>query len=313
MQMTPTSQHARDLRQTPATPAERPILFSGPMVRAILEGRKTQTRRVVKDLHVRTRKQISSELPGCSLSADPRWLYEADLNKAGAVSARVGVGREGLLGLKPGEFDFRCPYATGETILSNSTTWRILAGSGQRLWVRETWARYEPFPVSGESSTDGMLCLPALPLDNELLPYWRKRLVFAADGDWKKPEDEDGKGAYDPRWRPSIHLPRWASRITLEINDVRLERLQNITPDDACSEGTQYPVSKSDTSGQVHPLINISNKHITPHLMALKNNYTHENLMLAHFAGLWDSINAARGFGWDSNPWVWAITFRRLA
>ncbi len=121
---------------------------------------------------------------------------------------------------------------------------------GDRLWVRETFS---------------------LPL---LEPCYRgerdcPQVVYAADGhtDWPT------------RNRPSIHMPRWASRIDLEITDVRVERVQEISLDDCVAEGVIDPRCAGRST--------------------------------ANFAALWDSINAKRGFGWEANPWVWVIEFRK--
>jgi hypothetical protein len=99
-------------------------------------------------------------------------------------------------------------------------------------------------------------------------PDYKQFLVYAVD---------DPAVGYEFRARPSIHMPRWASRITLEITDVRVERLQDIGTDDARAEGMIGDENDSPTG---------------------------------HYETLWDKLNAKRGFGWDVNPWVWALTFR---
>ena len=195
---------------------ERPILFSGPMVRAILDGTKTQTRRVLKQ------------------------------------KAVTAAGIRGILGGTGPAFG-PCPY--GEP--------------GDRLWVRETWGL-------AWFDRDGDVNDWAAPI-----PHSRPGGVgvpFAAD---------EGASHFDDRgfrWRPSIHMPRWASRIALEITDVRVERLQSISTTEAMAEGAEpRPVAGGHLS------------------------YTHG------FRVLWDNINGARdGASWDSNPWVWAITFKRI-
>ena len=165
---------------------ERPILFGGDMVRAILDGRKTQTRRPVKlDFSGRVRRARRS------------WHLE-DPN---AVNA--------------------CPFGA----------------PGDRLWVRETWA-----------------C-------PQTVTYYR------ADEEALLPRGE--------KWTPSIHMPRWASRIALEVTAVRVERVQDITEKDALAEGT-IPLDRS-----------------TPREM---------------FAEVWQSIYA----NWPTNPWVWVVEFRRI-
>jgi len=180
---------------------ERPILMSAPMVRALLAGTKTQTRRVVK---------------GRALD----WL-----NESGFSPSFVAHPENHL-----------CPYGA----------------PGDRLWVRETWAQNEN--QLSETSMD-------------------TSIVFRADGEARALDNGCEKA-----WRPSIHMPRWASRITLEINDVRVERLQEISEADALAEGI------------THSTLN------DPRV---------------EYRWLWESIN---GHGsWDANPWVWPITFRRIA
>lgn len=183
---------------------ERPILFSGPMVRALLDGRKTQTRRVVK------------------------WRGGLD-----------------MLGLP-------CPY--GEP--------------GDRLWVRETWA----------------------PRDSEAF----LRHEVEADKLFYRADDERHL-LTDGRWRPSIHMPRWASRITLEVASVRVERVQDITDADALAEG----VTNYGDDSQFPPGFSMSTR------AARKWRPRRE------FRDLWDSINGKRpGCAWSDNPWVWAVTFK---
>ena len=188
---------------------ERPILFSGPMVRVILDGCKTMTRRVVK---LRA-GEIAHEGGDGSLHAVANTTW-------GDCIERV----------------IQCPYGV----------------PGDLLWVRETWA----------SDVDGC---PA-------------GLSYRADH-----LDPRGDGPANPmRWRPSIFMPRWASRLTLRIMSVSVERLQEITEEDAMREGVKAEFVST------HPRI-----------------YSYR----APFAELWDSINAERGFGWDTNPWVWVIGF----
>jgi hypothetical protein len=179
---------------------ERPILFSAPMVRAILEGRKTQTRRIAKELN---------EMPNL----------------------------DGILKRFPNPKG--CRYGK----------------PGDRLWVRETWAH----------ERDGTGC----PDDNGVL-------YRATDPGW----DDEETGL---RWRPSIFMPRRASRITLEITDVRVQRLQEISEEDAQAEGAVGALDQS-----------------------VGNNWCASQA----FAALWESINGPDS--WDANPWVWAVTFRNL-
>lgn len=209
----------------------RPLLFSGPMVRAILDGRKTETRRPLK---VQPREILPPRLrPGRSPSDIRVWFA---LTERG----RTPLENRGKA--------FRCSY--GEI--------------GDRLWVRETWGLVNHGGYAVDPST---LCYRAdgeqrLVKPDELLAYneGRDRPVLPREG-----------------WRPSIHMPRWVSRLTIELTAVRVERLQKITLAGARAEGVSEAVS------------------------------------VGKFRQLWDGLNQARGFGWDENPWVWVLTFKKVA
>jgi hypothetical protein len=191
---------------------DKPILMSGPMVRAILEDRKLMTRRVQKMAY-----------DSCG---DP---------------------------IMPGDPRLPCPYPPGT-----------------RLWVRETWQEFFADEMPGRNhGPDGRMGVPANP-DRKSYVYYR------ADGEATHSEH----GAAN--WRPSIFMPRWASRLTLEVTEVRVQRVQDITHKDALAEGVSYDVSLPDGSP------------------------------VPRFQKLWNSINQKRGYGWDTNPWVWAYTFRRV-
>ena len=140
---------------------------------------------------------------------------------------------------------------------------------GDRLWVKETWWHERLSDQENAAFGDGTMLsrydkgtgkIFRIPGWTPTAPHWRKR--------------------------PSIHMPRWASRITLEITGVRVERVHEITEEDARAEGIDMDVPKA------------------PHVPGM--GATHPS---AVFSDLWDSSYAKRGFGWDSNPWVWAITF----
>jgi hypothetical protein len=186
---------------------ERPILFSAEMVRAILEGRKTQTRRAIKPVPT--------------------------FNGGGACHDADALQQ-----------DYVEPYWVFPKICK-------YGAPGDLLWVRETW--FDPQMDGG-------------------------RVLYAAD----QPEVHPIH-----RRRPSIHMPRWASRITLRITDVRVERLQDISEDDAIAEGVK-PCTSTGWNG--------------------------ENLVVMTareaFADLWNDINGPGA--WDANPWVWVIAFERV-
>lgn len=224
---------------------ERPILFSGPMVRAILAGRKTQTRRV---MNPQPTHRIVEGRAGLTIGMDPaldgKGWYDAD-----------GIG--------PGRL-VACPYG----------------GIGDRMWVRETWA-----PMC---RTADPTCWCETDEDRARHHYveYRADTGDARPGGWDAaPDDLDA-----PRWRPSIHMPRWACRLVLELTGVRVERLHEISAGDIAAEGVTIDGVAEWTKT---PWTFIPTEH-------------------AAWRTLWDSLNAERGYGWDANPWVWVLTFRRV-
>lgn len=235
------------------TPRERPILsmvFSGPMVRAILDGRKTQTRRIM-------RPQPEPSL----LHAGKHWVSNS--------SVRTMLDVEDFLqGPDTSVAGCFCPYG----------------GPGNRLWVRETF-QLEDASEYGPERTDPAegpthLANPGEEDERLLIPRYRATApdtvleVVEHDGD----NERDGM-----RWRSPIHMPRWASRITLEITDVRVERLQDITTEDIIAEGFSTTLREHDACAD------------------LREQYR---------AG-WGAINGKRA-PWESNPWVWVVTFKRV-
>lgn len=213
---------------------ERPILFSGEMVRAILGGRKTQTRRVVKPGRL-----WPARLPvmGASEIQPGYWQLRSYSGQAWATDIETSATVIGL----------PCPYGL----------------PGDRLWVREAWALV---PVTAYRCSDGVQ-QTTCPTDSDTAA------VYRAGWDRCRPG----------RWRPSIHMPRWASRITLEVTGVRVERVQDITEADAQAEGVS-PSPRPCRGDSFIPM----------------------------FAFLWDRLNAGRGAGWADNPWVWVVSFRRV-
>lgn len=204
---------------------ERGMIFNSEMVRAILDGRKTQTRRIIKD---------------CTVGRDP-------------ISKFIQIGKK-FIGCYPEDVPELirecCPYGV----------------PGDRIWVRETWAE------AGASAPD--------------LKLYRANYPAHVPTHY-----ENVPPAEDVRWTPSIHMPRWASRILLEITDVRVEQLKSISEEEARSEG-------------VAQLCEGFWKHYQP-------GWTQHQLSArGSFATLWESIY---GFGeWDRNPWVWVIEFKRI-
>jgi hypothetical protein len=258
------------MTMTAAKPAvkERPILFSGPMIQAILQGRKTQTRRVVTPQPSPRVARLVRSL------AYAGWLEQYDNGDP------LGV----LTGGRPVQWTsngkaIKCPYGEAEN----------------RLWVREAW---------GAAGLD------------PLTQCWQ--IIYAAGGDADKSGDIADYFVATPGKRPSnrlrspIHMPRWASRITLEITGIRAERLQGISTSDCESEGVQYPCHESNTEGKVIPLLRINGRYPPTDYLRAGVEYDHGSLMRAHFASGWDELNAKRGFSWESNPFCWVLEFKRL-
>lgn len=213
---------------------ERPILFSGPMVQAILAGRKTQTRREVK--------AINHDLFDAFTAADPSGFWGFDANNDPVLCVHS-------------------PY--GEV--------------GDRLWVRET--------VKATATEDGIDCIHYMADDH------CRSIMVSEYGPWRKLR---GYGEGHSRTVPSIHMPRWASRITLEITGVRVERLNAISEEDAKAEGTD---NRSDLAwghgGQGDDMARWAVDH--------GHRYA--------FCHLWDSISGDGA--WSLNPWVWVVEFKR--
>jgi len=197
---------------------ERPMIFNAEMVRAILDGRKTQTRRIMKP-----------QPTPCTLQKGGHWWPSNVFKTMLHIEEEMQNGKGGWGGL----VGDACPF--GDV--------------GDRMWVREAWARYN------------------IDQDSHDMAYRATT-----------PEDWPEEG----RWRPSIHMPRWASRITLEITGVRVERLASVSDDDAGKEG--YPADPAPYGGSMDKWL--------------------------WFRQLWDSIYPDQSF--KHNPWVWVIDFRRI-
>jgi len=190
---------------------ERPILFSGEMVRAILDGRKTQTRRIVK-------------IPKAF-----KWNIHND--------DRFPIAMRGT--------NIKCPFGN----------------VGDRLWVRESWTHHQESLEYAQAKHEDIMGGSAI--------------YYAATD----PHPEQ------MRWKPSIHMPRWASRIQLEITSGRVERLHDISEEDAKAEGTEFWAPPLEGFDPVSP-------------------------QRVRFQWLWEAINGSESQ--KSNPWVWVIEFKRI-
>lgn len=217
---------------------ERPIIFSPDMVKAILNGSKSQTRRVIKPQpEIRGFIDSYGELAwswywkeGTDYSALLKADYGADYvhtSKDSLIKAILAI----------------CPYGQ----------------IGDRLWVRETLVKSDHAqPVA----------------------------LYAVDNSIVKAISDDGSThmvfgwIWKPKILPALFMPRWASRITLEITEVRVEKVQEI------------------------PLLDVKKEGIS------EINWYHFDNAINAFGELWDSLNAKRGYGWDTNPWCWCISFK---
>lgn len=230
---------------------ERPILFSGPMVRAILDGRKTATRRA---LSARDLKEID---------------YAVRLGECHALPAE------------------------GDSMHPNDTSYYAelcrFGLPGDRLWVRETWLE-DPEDDGSWAYTQYMGCKGS-PLSD--IP---KR--------FQKPEHCIFRASWDGpalRWRPSIHMPRWASRILLEITDLRVERLQD-------GEGETDSESRYVAEG-IHRIHHGDGEHYYHPFKSEPGPGNWADPFDA-WRELWVSINGADS--WNTNPWVWVVEFKRV-
>ena len=225
------------------------------MVRALLAGTKTQTRRVVKlgvpDKHgqayVHRGRYAAIVHPSLGVLAGPNEFLPGSHPEAKLPLERV--------------VERFCPYGV----------------PGDRLWVRETWAHLRDLRTT-DPGADAL----------------GRRCFYRSDHPTGLMHD-DGS---DMRWRPAIFMPRWASRITLELESVRVERLRAISEEDATAEGcTGHEPEPAEQGGTIHAQPGRSSAP-SPR---------------AHYAHLWDKINGKRpGCTWKDNPWVWVLSFHKI-
>ncbi|MBZ1874936.1 hypothetical protein ACYAZN_15655 [Klebsiella pneumoniae] len=226
---------------------ERGMIFNGEMVRAIIDGRKTQTRRIVK-----------------GTDGAVKFCKEWDIN---GEEIFVVLGEKDHTGMNPVLGAISCPFG----------------GIGDRIWVRETWSdvNLEGIPAVAYRADGDVYSL----MDDEsfldedgAFNYDEPRVTKYHFAAWYS----DLIGGIEGDWRPSIHMPRWASRILLEITDIRVEHLASVSDEDAGKEG--YPADPSPFGGPMDKWL--------------------------WFRQLWDGIYQKHSF--KHNPWVWVIEFKRI-
>lgn len=243
-----------------------PILFSTPMVQAILEGRKTMTRRIIK--------QIPNEVSRVYAFTDKGKHF----------------WKEGINGVV--EFGFRCPYGQ----------------PGDILWVREKWKlvawNYDDGEMTVEYA-DGFR--QECEIDDDKTRWLLDQVEQLVFNDYYQPvsdeptdeEEEMLKRTDKPQpFKPSIHMPKEACRTFLKVTNIRVERLQDISDQDAIAEGILHDEIgfkdyMADASGYGHP----------------EHDYPHVQYAQISFKTLWQSINGPAS--WDANPWVWVVEFER--
>lgn len=230
---------------------ERGMIFNAEMVRAILDGRKTQTRRIVK-----------------GVDGAVKFCPECDIN---GEDIFVVLGEKDHTGMNPVLGATSCPFGA----------------VGDRIWVREAYR----FPASLDDASPAGVGEMAVATGyrKPWAPTFYEFTGTFSDG-WKgfeTPPKVSGAG----KLRPSIHMPRWASRITLEITDVRVERLNSIHDVDAMREGIQNLTTCSHADFGIPGVVNAQHP-------------------VRAFQLLWESIYGADN--WKANPWVWVIEFKRV-
>ena len=235
--------------------AEHPTIFSTDMVRAILGGRKTQTRRIIKPQPYKSDRNPPnySDIAVGDLFICPDYFPTEE--KGGRVIIECeSLGTYHCMGINA-FVDKHCPY--GQV--------------GDRLWVRESILLQTE---KGSPYFDVLYCADKSHLDNKHeLDDW-----FMSYSNWY------GLGK-DKQIIPSTHMKKELCRIFLEITNIRVEQIQDIDAEEAEAEGIRRP------------------KRLCPD--------RHDEYILERFQRLWDSLNAKRGYGWDKNPWVWIIEFKR--
>ncbi|KAG8151685.1 hypothetical protein [Burkholderia catarinensis] len=289
---------------------ERPILFSGTMVRAILEGRKTQTRRVVT---------VRGEQP-------PAWATFASEGHSPTYtkwSKPTGLFYWSESDDAPTKELRRWPILPPSHAMAGDHYWTPCPHGkpGDRLWVRETHAQVFEVDIPSGRPTG-----PTGTAGSPARPDWKSRYVYCADGPMPNVQWHHIGDSQPVRWTPSIHMPRRASRITLEITGVRVERMQSISEADAIAEGAVYtdfgiePPKGSlslDGGRTFHPVVRSTQRNgwhmgdATSHKRCMGSaKYAFANLINRLHGG--ENWNLKGPGLWEANPWVWVIEFRRV-
>lgn len=236
------------------------MIFNGEMVRAILDGRKTQTRRIMK---IQPSDGFSPTHNGYDLDLNAHWYTPGVVDKNGYLQP----AKKDVFGVADENEGYTCPFGA----------------VGDRIWVRETWAQlgnedgctidWNDNLVKGGGPEAARIYRASCEQKEGNYGLWS----IPDDAYWK-PHTDDLQ--YDGTWCPSIHMPRWASRLTLEITGVRVERLASVSDEDAGKEG--YPANPAPYGGTMDKWL--------------------------WFRGLWDGIYPDQSF--KHNPWVWVIEFK---
>ncbi|MCL0109749.1 hypothetical protein M2T33_08940 [Klebsiella pneumoniae] len=246
---------------------ERGMIFNGEMVRAILDGRKTQTRRIMK-----LQPKPSKSRPG------DFWFSSKKLESMVHVSD-LAPGNSPIADYHLFIQEHCCPFGA----------------VGDRMWVRETFQG----PLFDYEQMEAYL-------EDRSKFETPEFCQYAADGK-PAPEYYDADDNLHHGWRPSIHMPRWASRILLEITSVRVERLNAISEEDAQSEGVHTEVWDQTVVARNYAAIDEFFQFWSedmPHYVEMNQLYR------SSFRSLWESIYGAEN--WLANPWVWVIEFKRV-
>ncbi len=240
----------------------RPILFSAPMIRALLAGTKTQTRRVMKSQPYSNGFHFDGQDILCHNDYLPPSAMLMDVRSGNNSYTDSDVESRGFVG--------HCPHGQ----------------PGDLLWVRETWAKEETEEeiIDADTGPSGCYHTTYRWIHYRATPHKGYRVLPDRVPVTHLHESQPDSASTIKRWKPAIHMPRYASRLTLRLTAVRVERLQEISADDAFAEGIDSTlVTSSPWIGHCAPA------------------------EVHAYAALWESINGAGS--WAANPWVWCLSF----